>query len=325
MQPFRPSPASYAALAQLLLRALPEFPTTVGWLVRQDEQRDPARPLRREVMAAPEDLSRLLGVVEWSLHPLVADPSRFFVSVAVDPAAGRRGLGTALLRRALDALPRDRAIRVEAEAAEARPWSARLLERHGFQCTLRSTPTELDLARFEPSGFEHVLRRVEAAGVVLRPLGHEGAADELLLQSLHAFQFLATVDVPGVDGPPQVPFEVWRASYRDNPDFLPEGHLVAFDGATMVGMTQLWGSLGDSGVLFTGFTGVARSHRRLGLATALKARSLRWAKGLRTPAGQHLVVRTANADSNPMLGINLRLGFVEQPSRLRFELRRPAG
>jgi predicted GNAT superfamily acetyltransferase len=132
-------------------------------------------------------------------------------------------------------------------------------------------------------------------------------------------------DVPGVDAEMGVPFEVWRASYRDNPDLLPEAQLLAFDGEAVVGMTLLWASQATDRLLYTGFTGVARNHRRLGLATALKVRSLAWARGLRTSQGRPPVVRTSNAEANPMLGINLRLGFVEQPARLRFELRRPAG
>jgi GNAT superfamily N-acetyltransferase len=325
LEPFAPSAAAYAALADLLCRAWPENPTCAAWLSRFDAQRDPARPLRREAVRHGDDPQRLVAVVEWSLHPQLADPDRFQLSVAVDPAHGGRGLGTALLQRALSALPADRPIRVECETSEDRPWAVRLLDRHGFRQTLRSVTSELELARFDPDAFGEAARQVEARGLRLRPLGRDGALDERLLRSLHALQAAVVRDVPGVDAEMGVPFEIWRAAYRDNPDLLPEAQLLALDGDAVVGMTQLWASQATDQLLFTGFTGVVRSHRRLGLATALKVRSLAWCRGLRTTAGPPPRVRTSNAETNPMLGINLRLGFVERPAQLRLELLRPAG
>ena len=74
----------------------------------------------------------------------------------------------------------------------------------------------------------------------------------------------------------------------------PEAHLVALDGAAVVGMTQLWASQATDALLYTGFTGVAQS-------------------------------RTGNEESNPMLGINLRLGFVPRPAFLILALARRPG
>jgi len=322
---FAPSEAAYAALADLLDRVWTENPTCAAWLSRCDAQQDPARPFLREVIRAPGDPARLVAVMELSRHPLVADDARFQLSIAVDPAHGRQGLGTALLHRALATLPANLPIRIECETTESWPWAISLLERHGFGRTLRSASSELDLARFDPGAFEEAGRRVDAKGLVMRSLGRDGAGDERLLRCLHALQKAVVRDVPGVDAELGVPFDIWRASYRDNPDFLPEAQVMALDGEAVVGMTALWASQATDRLLYTGFTGVARSHRRLGIATALKVRSLAWARGLRSAEGRPLAVRTSNAETNPMLRINLRLGFVEQAARLRFELRRPAG
>ena len=57
-------------------------------------------------------------------------------------------------------------------------------------------------------------------------------------------------------------------------------------------------------VASTGHTGVARSHRRKGIATALKVVALESARQL----GIKFVV-TGNEENNPMLQLNLRLGF----------------
>jgi GNAT superfamily N-acetyltransferase len=69
-------------------------------------------------------------------------------------------------------------------------------------------------------------------------------------------------------------------------------------------------------ILYTGFTGVLPTYRRRGIATALKVRALTYARGLLTSTGEHPLVRTGNEENNPMLQINLCLGFVELPGEV---------
>ena len=67
-------------------------------------------------------------------------------------------------------------------------------------------------------------------------------------------------------------------------------------------------------LLYTGLTGVRRSHRRKGIALALKLRAVDYAR-------RHGIeeVRTWNASTNEgMLGINIRLGFQRQPAWIDF-------
>jgi GNAT superfamily N-acetyltransferase len=105
-----------------------------------------------------------------------------------------------------------------------------------------------------------------------------------------------------------VPFEKWRKDIIEDPMFLPDAYFVALDGAEYVGMSNLWDDRA-SDHLNTGLTGVKRSHRRRGIATALKVRAIAYAK-----ANGHPLIKTGNEVGNrPMLSINQRLGFVRQP------------
>ncbi len=69
-----------------------------------------------------------------------------------------------------------------------------------------------------------------------------------------------------------------------------------------------------SPVLHTGMTGVLRSHRRQGLATALKVHAIQFAKAYGAKA-----INTSNEEHNPMFQLNLALGFAPAPAWLDFE------
>jgi GNAT superfamily N-acetyltransferase len=76
-----------------------------------------------------------------------------------------------------------------------------------------------------------------------------------------------------------------------------------------VGYTGLWLSEAHPAKVFTGLTGVVRSHRRKGIATALKVHGFSRAKehGARW-------IETDNEEKNPMFELNMRLGFKPTPA-----------
>lgn len=91
--------------------------------------------------------------------------------------------------------------------------------------------------------------------------------------------------------------------------------MVALNKGEVIGDSTLE-SCSKLGILTTGFTGVLRSYRQRGLATALKVRTIEYAK-----ANGYQAIRTGNEENNPMLALNKKLGFVEITARLAFEKR----
>jgi mycothiol synthase len=89
---------------------------------------------------------------------------------------------------------------------------------------------------------------------------------------------------------------------------------VAMDGGQYIGFTAFNKTVEDISLLHTSFTGVRRSYRRRGIATALKLRSIQVAHQMDTRQ-----IQTNNEENNPMFHLNLRLGFEPQPADLDWE------
>ena len=87
---------------------------------------------------------------------------------------------------------------------------------------------------------------------------------------------------------------------------------MALHNGAYIGLTSLWGLRTDE-KLYTGMSGVKREYRRKGIATALKLRSIAFAQTQDTR-----VLMTSNNSANPMLQLNLKLGFEIYDTQLKF-------
>jgi 2-phospho-L-lactate guanylyltransferase (CobY/MobA/RfbA family) len=114
------------------------------------------------------------------------------------------------------------------------------------------------------------------------------------------------------DAPTREPFEDFK-KFVDSPNFLPEAFVVAVDNGNYVGTSALWISQADPAKLYTGLTGVVRSHRRKAVATAMKVRTIQAAQQRNVE-----IIETDNEEHNPMYQLNLQLGYQPQPAMLDF-------
>jgi ribosomal protein S18 acetylase RimI-like enzyme len=309
---------SYRRLARLHSVVWPEDTASSDWLARFDRERDAGRPITRRVMVG--DDGRYVGAVETGPARWSDDPRRFELHVMVEPAARRRGVGGRLWDEGL-AMAAGRADVVEGATTEDRAEAVAFLEARGCRRLARNPQSELDVATFDASRWAGLVERVIGSGVRLVALARDRAGREPVLPDLWALFRRCLSDVPGQARAVAPPFDVWRRSFDTNPDLRPETHILARCGGQLVGMTQLWGSQANPGLLYTGFTGVEVSFRRRGIATAMKIRSLQAAQRLADGIRGGLSVRTSNEESNSMLRINHALGFVEGPARLIYERR----
>jgi GNAT superfamily N-acetyltransferase len=189
------------------------------------------------------------------------------------------------------------------------------LARRSFVEDMRMWLSELDLSAYDPGRFADRVPSAEAQGVQLRTLAELGAADVAVHRKLYDLWAEVRQDVPLAPGDVRshLGFEEWWSDV-DRPQMLPTGFFVALDGEEYVGSTQLWLSPGEPDVLRTGLTAVRRTHRRRGIALALKTRALELAKSW----GYQRVFTDNEVNNRAMLSINEQLGFTKHPAWVHF-------
>lgn len=212
-------------------------------------------------------------------------PGRTYAMVRVHPGSRRRGIGSALLEAA----------REQTRALECEALWGRVRDRES-------------LAFVTGRGFEQVAQEV----VVLRELRPgDGAFSpgivELADEHLRGAYELCVECIPEIHAPlpGEAPaFDAWlEHELRD-----PAVAFVALDDGAVVGYARLH-SCGLPHRLEHGLTAVSRSHRRRGIATALKRAQIAWA-ALR---GYRELVTDMVEGNAGMRAVNERLGYRPLP------------
>jgi GNAT superfamily N-acetyltransferase len=260
-----------------------------------------------------EDGGRVVGWAEAAHNPWMFHPLKYVLRLEVEPAHRRRGVGAALLARLLDELRARGALVARAVAREDDPVTVGFLTRRGFAEVWRQIPSELDLARFDPAPFAGA----EApAGVAITTLADEMAADRGVLRELYELHAHCNRGQPELDPITPRPFEEFVAGQVEGPQAMLEAWFLARDDGVLVGMSSLERIADRPEVVEAGYTAVHPTHRRRGIALALKLRAVGHARA----AGYRAIATDNNAVNAGMLAINTALGFRPGPAIVTYEL-----
>jgi GNAT superfamily N-acetyltransferase len=233
--------------------------------------------------------------------------------VLVHPRAQRQGFGGTLYDFLLEQLePREPRLLVSF-TREHYTDAIRFLENRGYKKIMRVPVSRLESATFDVESYAEKLERVANSGIVIKTMAQLREEDPNWKRKLYELEWELVQDVPTPDTLTKQPFEQFENRTLGSPNLLPDAWFVALDGDKYVGMSVLWRNLSTSKLLETGLTGVARSHRRRGIATAMKVHAIRYAQEYGNAA-----IVTDNEENNPMFQLNLQLGFKPQPAALDY-------
>lgn len=298
IRPFRGDDADYGELVELLASQMPDERQTIAEIRDEDDAIADAGRWSARVVA--EDAGRIVG--QAMIRELVSYPApgRLLLYVIVRPDHERRGHGSDLFSALEDMAARRGATELITEATDRVPSGVRFAERHGFHEIEREWAMELDLTTADPPRDDS-----PPTGIAIRTLAELKRDDPAWLEHVHELYVQLERDVPSdlEYVPPSL--ETFRRTELEAEGADHQAFFVALDGDRWVGVSELRRRQAVDGVLEQHLTGVLRSHRRRGIARALKVRGIAWAR-----EGGYRTIRTTSATTNvPMLTLNERLGF----------------
>jgi GNAT superfamily N-acetyltransferase len=275
----------------------------------------------------PREEATVAGFVDWKRQAedmawFLADGAAAFVltgwhtppghaigAVAVAPERRGAGLGDELLR-AIEDWARERgSTQLEGGIAEDDHASIAWAAARGFEEVGRNSRMVLDLTAIEPP---------DAAP----PPGIEIVAwadHPDLARGLWEVAREAGPDIPGEEGTDAGSFEEWLDRDMRGDGDRPEAVFVALEGGEVLGYAKLAFNPENADRAFHDLTGVRRAHRGRGIAAALKATQIAWAK-----ANGYGSLQTSNEVRNePIRHLNAKHGYVLEPGVVI--VRRPTG
>jgi GNAT superfamily N-acetyltransferase len=224
------------------------------------------------------------------------------------------GAATAFYEQMLDTLRQRGDLQyLTAETRETYTHAVQFLTEQGFEQTMCFPISHVDLTAFDPTPFQPKVAQVKQAGIHIYTLATLQDADPDWMSKTHQVKAEIIKDVPAPDELIEWPFAEFERSLA-YPNFMPEGIFIAIDKGQYVALSELWRSQADPKRLYTGLTGVLRSHRRRGLATAVKVHAICFAQSYGAT-----ILETDNEENNPMFQLNLQLGFRPQPALVEFK------
>jgi GNAT superfamily N-acetyltransferase len=310
--------SQYERLAEVFNANFPDNTiSATEW--RSDEQRTfgpSSKFLLKRYAGKDAETGVTVGFGELNHVPDMYHPQKFWIRIFVDPDCQGRGAGNRLYDRLLDELRSLGTITVWTGSKENLPVRTAFFERRGFVQKTIAWESRLDVASFDFEKFRDYSSKVAKQGIRLTTLAEERAkgGDESL-RKLHILVQDITRDMPSIAPFTPLSYEEWYSRQMESPGLLPLGWMIALDGDEYVGMSVVWRSETEPGLVTQGDTGVVRAYRGRGIAVAMKLAVIDYARknGLR-------MVKTWNASNNaPMLAVNTKLGFKREVGWITLE------
>lgn len=308
--------SDYEAIGRIHTAVYPDSPSTADEVRHWISEMAPEGVVSEWFVAEDRRTGEVAGYAwyhhtAWSFHP-----DKYRLRGYVHPTWEHRGVGRLLMETVLASLVARGARRVKTVAREDRSRGIAFLQRYGFAEYARDFESRLPVAGCDLSRFAGYAEKSAAHGIELTTLADELARDPHCLRAVYQLHCTLDISAPRDDPetPTPPPYERFVAFEVDHPTVLKDAFFLAKYKDFYVGESALKTSEADPELLYQQLTGVVHEYRGMGVAMAVKLRTVEYAqrRGYRE-------IRTWNSSRNgAMLAINTKLGFVRQPAWIEF-------
>jgi mycothiol synthase len=310
IQLFTSDEQSYCQLVEVHNAVWPNQKNTPEQWKYADDNRKPEHFFQRYVAYVG---GRMVAWGTAGQHAWSFQEGKYGLYGGVHPDYRGRGIGSALYDQLCAIVMPLNPAKLVAETREDQPHGLSFLEKRGFKRAMRYPISELAVDSFDFTRFQPTVDAVRASGIAIKPLTILQQEDPGWKQKIYDLEWELAEDVPSPDPLTPPGLDHYERNVLQNPDFMPDAYYVALDGAGYVGMSNLWRDPVNAQRLDTGLTGVRRTHRRRGIATALKVHGIRFARDYGAAT-----IETGNEEHNPMYQLNLQLGYKPKPAWMDF-------
>jgi GNAT superfamily N-acetyltransferase len=313
---FSPTDEEYEVIAAIEKVVYPDSGETAANFKHFDSVWD-SNYLRQPLVVEVD--GKIVAFAIYNERPWSYSPGKYGFNITVHPDYEGQGIGSAVYNHILQEVQQQKhpLVQLNSHARSDKPQSIRFLEKRGFEAVMRWLVSVLNVTQFDVSRYGGLRQKLAAEGMAIRPLPQQKLLDPHWLNNVYELDWQLALDEPQPSPPTKEPLEQYVKRHIENPDMIQDAWFVAVDeDGRYVGMTQLFRNENNPTEYGSGFTGVARSHRRRGIATALKSYAIEYAQ----QQGIH-TIRTGNEENNPMYQLNVQLGFKDLRADMAFEKR----
>lgn len=306
----------YAQIAEIINAIETPWQTNVEETRREDDEIERAGGTLRHLVGVDPDSERIVGHGVLRGWRPADQAQQYQMELRVAPSHQNRGIGSDLWRSLRHEIHQLQATSVRSWIRDCYPAALAFARKQGFVELSRNGPWYLDLTDAETSRFSTIPCGAGPAPIVLTTLAEELNAHPECLGPLHRLRLVLDADIPVEEPYPAIGFDDFVREFQ-GASALQDGIFIVKCGEDYIGMCCLNRDSVDPRTLNQTLTGVLRDYRHQGIALALKARAVDYAKENEYAR----IVTYVDSTNAPMSSLNRKIGFRPGVAAVLMELR----